>query len=122
MSRGTARAHRGTGFDGSTRRSQVGRRDARANGPRPRVGLDKDVFSVAHGSNLVAPLEAEEGSRLSQVLDAIKPQLNEIEAGLPPGYRLEIGGTKELSDKGVGVIGTTMAVSMRPATPYGLRM
>ncbi len=54
----------------------------------------------------------ETGLIYSQVLDEIRPQLDEIEAALPPGYRIEIGGTKELSDKGVAVIGTTMSVSI----------
>ena len=62
--------------------------------------------------NLAVRCRPETGLIYSQVLDAIKPQLDEIEAELPPGYRIEIGGTKELSDKGIGVIGTTMAVSM----------
>jgi len=38
--------------------------------------------------------------------------LEKIEAELPPGYRIEVGGTKELSDKGMGVIATTMVVSV----------
>jgi multidrug efflux pump subunit AcrB len=62
--------------------------------------------------NMAVRCRPETGLIYSQVLDEIKPRLDEIEAALPPGYRIEIGGTKELSDKGVGVIGTTMSVSM----------
>ncbi len=62
--------------------------------------------------NMAVRCRPEAGLIYSQVLDAIQPQLDQIEAELPPGYRIEIGGTKELSDKGVGVIGTTMSVSM----------
>jgi multidrug efflux pump subunit AcrB len=62
--------------------------------------------------NMAVRCRPEAGLIYSEVLDAIKPQLDEIEAALPPGYRIEIGGTKELSDKGVGVIGQTMSVSM----------
>ena len=48
----------------------------------------------------------------SQVLDAVAPQLDAIEDEMPPGYRLEIGGTKELADKGVGVMGLVLAVAL----------
>jgi multidrug efflux pump subunit AcrB len=48
----------------------------------------------------------------SQVLDAIAPQLDAIEAEMPPGYRIEVGGTKELADKGVNVMGTVLAVAL----------
>ena len=62
--------------------------------------------------NFAVRCRPEEGLIYSQVLDEIGPRLDEIEAALPPGYRIEVGGTKELSDKGVGVIGTTMSVSV----------
>ena len=48
----------------------------------------------------------------SQVLDAVAPQLDAIEAEMPPGYRLEVGGTKELADKGVGVIGLVLVTAV----------
>jgi multidrug efflux pump subunit AcrB len=47
----------------------------------------------------------------SQVLEDIQPQLDEIQADLPPGYRLEHGGTKEEADKGMRQIMGSLAVS-----------
>lgn len=48
----------------------------------------------------------------SQVLDAVADQLDAIEDEMPPGYRLEVGGTKELADKGVGVMGLVLVVAV----------
>lgn len=45
--------------------------------------------------------EPEAGLLFSQVLAAIQPQLDEIRKELPPGYRIEQGGTKEEADKGL---------------------
>ena len=48
----------------------------------------------------------------SQVLDAVAPQIDAIEDEMPPGYRIEVGGTKELADKGVSVMGLVLAVAL----------
>jgi multidrug efflux pump subunit AcrB len=56
--------------------------------------------------------QPEEGLIYSQVLDAVASELDAIEDEMPPGYRLEYGGTKELADKGVGVMGLVLAVAV----------
>lgn len=48
----------------------------------------------------------------SQVLDSVSDQLDAIEDEMPPGYRLEVGGTKELADKGNSVMGLVLAVAL----------
>ncbi len=47
----------------------------------------------------------------SEVLEAIQPQLDEIQAAMPPGYRLAHGGTKEEADKGLRYLSRSLAVS-----------
>jgi multidrug efflux pump subunit AcrB len=53
--------------------------------------------------------EPEDGLLFSQVLEGVQPKLDEISKELPPGYRIEQGGTKEEADKGlrmnVGALG-----------------
>ena len=48
----------------------------------------------------------------SQALNAVAAELDAIEDEMPPGYRLEIGGTKELADKGVAVMGLVLVVAV----------
>lgn len=62
--------------------------------------------------NMAVRCRPEQGLIYSQVLDAIEPELAEIEAEMPPGYRLEVGGTKELSDKGNNVVAQVLAVAV----------
>jgi multidrug efflux pump subunit AcrB len=45
------------------------------------------------------------------VIEAAQPGLDEIQAELPPGYRIEHGGTKEEADKGVAMNMLSLAVS-----------
>ena len=47
----------------------------------------------------------------SQVLAEIQPQLDQIQADMPPGYRLEQGGTQEEADKGMRQIMSSLALS-----------
>jgi multidrug efflux pump subunit AcrB len=47
----------------------------------------------------------------SQVLADIQPQLAAIQADLPPGYRLEQGGTQEEADKGMRQIMGSLSIS-----------
>jgi multidrug efflux pump subunit AcrB len=48
----------------------------------------------------------------SEVLGAITPRLRAIEASLPPGYRLEIGGEQEEQLKGFANLAVVMAMSV----------
>ena len=52
------------------------------------------------------------GHFASEVLTAIMPRLREIEAGLPPGYRLEIGGEYEEQTKGFANLAMVMGMSV----------
>jgi multidrug efflux pump subunit AcrB len=52
------------------------------------------------------------GVLASEVLNAAMPKIREIEASLPPGYRLEIGGEQEEQQKGFTNMATVMALSV----------
>jgi multidrug efflux pump subunit AcrB len=47
----------------------------------------------------------------SEVLQEVGPQLDQIQADMPPGYRIEQGGTKEEADKGMRYIMGSLAIS-----------
>jgi multidrug efflux pump subunit AcrB len=53
----------------------------------------------------------EDGYLYSQVIEAVQPELDKIQAELPPGYRIEHGGTKEEADKGAAMNMRSLAVS-----------
>ncbi|MBU1039610.1 MAG: efflux RND transporter permease subunit [Proteobacteria bacterium] len=52
------------------------------------------------------------GVLTSEVIQAIKPQLDAFTAQLPPGYRVEIGGEYEEQTKGFGEMAMVMGVSI----------
>ena len=47
----------------------------------------------------------------SEVLAEIQPHLDQIQAAMPPGYRLEQGGTQEEADKGMRQITSSLSFS-----------
>ncbi len=51
------------------------------------------------------------GVLYSEIIEAVQPELDAIQAELPPGYRIEHGGTKEEADKGLAMNMTSLAVS-----------
>lgn len=53
----------------------------------------------------------EDGYLYSQVIEAVQPELDKIQAELPPGYRVEHGGTKEEADKGLAMNMRSLATS-----------
>ena len=55
--------------------------------------------------------EPEEGLLFSQVLVRIQPELDAIQRELPPGYRIEHGGTKEEADKGLAMNVQALTIS-----------
>ena len=76
--------------DGTTRR------------PRdPVQGGETVVLTVT--ADVAVRAEPEAGLIFSQVLDKIQPQLDALQRTLPPGYRIEQGGTREEADKGLSM-------------------
>lgn len=53
-----------------------------------------------------------EGALPSEVLGQALPAIQQLQASLPPGYRLELGGEKEEQDKGFGEMAVVMLVSV----------
>ena len=51
------------------------------------------------------------GVLYSEIIEAVQPELDKIQAELPPGYRIEHGGTKEEADKGLAMNMSSLAVS-----------
>ena len=55
---------------------------------------------------------AADGHLSSEVITAAMPKLHELEASLPPGYRLEIGGEYEEQNKGFAGLAIAMLMSI----------
>jgi multidrug efflux pump subunit AcrB len=53
-----------------------------------------------------------EGKLASEVMTAIRPKLNEISRGLPPGYKVEIGGEEEKQLDGFENLSVVLVVSV----------
>lgn len=59
--------------------------------------------------NMSVRCRPEPGVLFSEVIAAVQPELDRIEAELPPGYRIEQGGITEEADKGASMNGRALA-------------
>jgi len=67
----------------------------------------RQQFRTIEVSGFPAP-----GAMASQVLEAIRPQLENFKKTLPPGYKMEIGGEQEEQDKGFHDLTIVLLISI----------